>query len=547
MTIPTKKESILSFFPLLTPRKTQAAVLSQIQEAIEKKVKFIILEAPVGSGKSAIAMTIARWLGNAHLLTPRKSLQNQYYDDFSEYISMMKGRSAYPCTYLSPDAPESTRDLMQAYRVSIHKIIASGNSPRISAGMETCATGPCKEVPKIHHECEERVHGCPYQQAIEVAGGSPTIVHNLHSFIFQTHFAGKFDSRRVLMIDEAHDVEGIIRDFTSIKHAVNKFFSTEEREEFDRFSTLEEWQEFFSKPAFVPARGKGVEPLAEHTAYLKRLEKLGEAAKNMTKFAVKITENFKLRQTRFEFIPDLIGNSAHSLIFNYGQTNILMSGTIYNKNLFCKYAGINPDEAVFIKVGSSFPLSSRPIYMKPEYMVDTSHKMWRENFDEIIEKINTVCSKFPDVKGLIHAPSYDTARELVQALRKAGNKRVITHDPETFVNTLSEFYTSEGNGILVSPVCQQGVDFKDDRARFQIILRVPYGNTSDAFWNYKVKNDFAWYNYQALIVFGQQVGRVNRSEKDFGVTILLDSRFPQFIAKNKSYLPSWLRDAIISK
>ena len=109
---------------------------------------------------------------------------------------------------------------------------------------------------------------------------------------------------------------------------------------------------------------------------------------------------------------------------------------------------------------------------------------------------------------------------------------------------LQEFYASAGNQVYVSPTCQEGVDFKNDRARFQVILRIPYMNAGDEFIAMKLKTDFAWYNYQALITFGQQTGRINRSEKDFGVTILMDSRFPKFIGKNKSRLPKWFRDSI---
>lgn len=523
----------MSFFPLANPRKSQEAVISQIEDAIKNKVKFVILEAPVGSGKSAIAMTIAKWLGDAHLLTPRKSLQNQYYEDFSEDVSLMKGRSSYPCIFSA--SVKRKRDIINTVEL--------GGTPKIHLGEDTCAQGPCKDGNQaMYIDCMERNKECPYHAAIRVASDSPIVVHNLHSFIFQAHFADKFDKRRVLIVDEAHDIEGIVRDFTIKKHIVWKLIREEDKPDIAELDTLDKWAEYFSQPGLIPP-----ETSDKHGQCVESIAKLGLMSEHFGKFVVKVTENRVLNYTKFEFIPDLIGNIASSLILNYGETVILMSGTIYNKNLFCKYVGINPEDAVFIKVGSSFPIPSRPIIMKPEYMVDTSHRMWGENFDEIIEKINVVCSKFPDVKGLIHAPSYDAARELTAALKRSGNDRVITHEPETFLGTLEGFFEMKENGIFISPVCQQGVDFKGDRARFQIVLRVPYGNAGDEFWAYKVKNDFPWYNYQALIVFGQQVGRVNRSESDFGVTVLMDSRFPQFISRNRSMLPKWLQDAIIRK
>ena len=218
-----------------------------------------------------------------------------------------------------------------------------------------------------------------------------------------------------------------------------------------------------------------------------------------------------------------------------------MSGTIYDKAMFCRDRGINQESAYFIRIGSTFPLASRPIIMKQDYMVDTSHKMWAENLPEIVTKLKKILEVFKDVKGLVHVPSYRAAFDLMQAMREP---RLVTHAPEDSASRLQEFYASAGNQVYVSPTCQEGVDFKNDRARFQVILRIPYMNAGDEFIAMKLKTDFAWYNYQALITFGQQTGRINRSEKDFGVTILMDSRFPKFIGKNKSRLPKWFRDSI---
>ena len=98
---------ILDHFPLKEIRSTQKDVLTAIQQAFKDGYQNIVVEAPVGSGKSAIAIAVAKYFGQAHILTPRKSLQNQYYDDFSEEdLSLMKGRAAYPCTYKSEENPE---------------------------------------------------------------------------------------------------------------------------------------------------------------------------------------------------------------------------------------------------------------------------------------------------------------------------------------------------------------------------------------------------------------------------------------------------------
>jgi Rad3-related DNA helicase len=219
-----------------------------------------------------------------------------------------------------------------------------------------------------------------------------------------------------------------------------------------------------------------------------------------------------------------------------------MSGTIYDKAMFCRNLGLNPDDAYFIRIPSTFPIPNRPIYIKEGYQADTSFVGWNDNFKDIVEKIEKIAGIFHDVKGLIHAPSYEAAEQLYNAI--PGN-RIVTHTKTNFQEKLSEFYLSKDNKIFISPVCQQGVDFKEDRARFQIILRVPYLNTSDDFVRDKVENDFNWYNYQALIVFGQQLGRPVRSESDYGATFLMDERFNRFISRNSGKIPKWVQQAII--
>ena len=78
------------------PRPGQVIVIEAIAKAFETK-NTVIFEGPVGSGKSAIAMTLAKYYGTSHILTPRKSLQDQYYNDFSKDVCVMKGKGGYPC------------------------------------------------------------------------------------------------------------------------------------------------------------------------------------------------------------------------------------------------------------------------------------------------------------------------------------------------------------------------------------------------------------------------------------------------------------------
>lgn len=536
---------LLSYFPLPEPRKTQIQVIQAIDKAFKSGKKIVILRAPVGSGKSAVAMTFARAAEQSHIITPRKSLQDQYFGDYEDDIVLMKGRSAYPCT----------KDATPTFYKRVINAVKRGQVKAPGRDDISCRSAPCNESPKVFTECTQGADSlgpCPYNVAMDLAISHKIVVHNTYSFLFQANFSEKFDTRELMVIDEAHELPETIREFR-----IRKFTVRGEVEELDcpQENDLDSWGEFLLQEKFVPkeshadvARKEADENFkSERDKYLDQVA-LFVSSEGFFRpgFSVRrsaYSVHGKVISTTFEFIPHSIGDSVSKLLLSYGQKVILMSGTFYDHKTDCGYLGIDPNEAVSIEVSSSFPVKNRPIYLKPDYQVDTSHKGWRENFDELITKLVKILSVFKDVKGLIHAPSYKAMNEIAEAMPEPYKSRLMTHDKFNFQDRLEEFYDSTGPRVFVSPVCQQGVDFKDDRARFQCILRVPYLNTGDPFVNHMVKTNFNWYNYQALIIFGQQTGRINRNEKDFGATFLMDERFNQFVAKNSRLLPKWLKDS----
>ena len=539
--------NLIDYFPVVgefkKPRDGQAAVLKEMDRVIKLGKKLIIVEGPVGSGKSGLAITLARAFKSAHIITPRKALQDQYYADFHDFVVLMKGRAGYPCT-------------INSSRATYLKVIQDIENGKVRAPTQhepNCSVAPCRNSPQVFKDCTNAKGTCPYTAAMEVAQKHDTVIHNLHSFIFQTSFANKFEKRDVLVVDEAHDIAATVREFISKKFTIPVVIDPRS---FPEGNDVDVWCDFFLQPQYVPpetpadAFYKESDPdfVSAHDEYIVKVEHF-RAQKTYfeNKFVVKSQINKvgnREVSSTFEFIPERLGGSPNEFIFNKGEHVVLMSGTVYGKEYFCNLLGINPEEAHYIRIASTFPLELRPIVAKAEYQVDTSFANWNENFDEMIAKIEKIMAIFHDAKGLIHAPSYEAAEQIVLRI---GGSRLVTHSKSDTHDKLQAFYDSTEPLVFVSPVCQQGVDFKEDRARFQIIVRVPYPNTSDPFVAHKVKTDFQWYNYQALVTFGQMLGRVNRSEEDYGATFLMDSRFNKFITKNMRTIPKWVTNAIIWK
>jgi len=70
--------------------KTQEDVAKEIVGLIKGGTKVILLHGVCGSGKSAIALNVARSLGKSSIVVPVKALQRQYEEDYTEKKYLVK-------------------------------------------------------------------------------------------------------------------------------------------------------------------------------------------------------------------------------------------------------------------------------------------------------------------------------------------------------------------------------------------------------------------------------------------------------------------------
>ena len=92
--------------------KTQEDVVNEVLNSIKEGNRVIFIHGVCGTGKSAIALNIAREIGKTCIVVPGKTLQNQYKEDYEgkKYlvkedgeklkISVITGRKNHKCKYL---------------------------------------------------------------------------------------------------------------------------------------------------------------------------------------------------------------------------------------------------------------------------------------------------------------------------------------------------------------------------------------------------------------------------------------------------------------
>jgi len=92
--------------------KNQKDIVNEVLDAVGKGQKIIFIRGVCGTGKSAIALNIARALGKTSVVVPGKTLQNQYKEDYEDKkyllkkngekmkISVIMGRNNFKCKFL---------------------------------------------------------------------------------------------------------------------------------------------------------------------------------------------------------------------------------------------------------------------------------------------------------------------------------------------------------------------------------------------------------------------------------------------------------------
>jgi Rad3-related DNA helicase len=89
-----------------------------------------------------------------------------------------------------------------------------------------------------------------------------------------------------------------------------------------------------------------------------------------------------------------------------------------------------------------------------------------------------------------------------------------------------------------------GVSFDNDKARFQVIAKVPYPSLASQKNKIRMQNNPDWYSWKTVCSIQQACGRIVRSDIDYGDTIIIDSSFGDVIRYSSSFLPEWFQNSI---
>jgi Rad3-related DNA helicase len=223
---------------------------------------------------------------------------------------------------------------------------------------------------------------------------------------------------------------------------------------------------------------------------------------------------------------------------------LLMSATIGNIDMFCWLLGVPKEEVEFISLPSTFPKENRLVVIEP--VGKLSMKNYAENMQAMVAKIDEIIERHEGEKGLIHTISYKISHDILN-YSTYKDRMVAPGSDDDKGFALQQFLDSDEPRVLVSPAFGIGINLEGEAARWQIIVKVPFASLGDEQIRNRLQDNRDWYTYDAANRAVQASGRIVRSEKDFGVTYLLDLNFMWFFQRNPSAFPRWFKEAVVRK
>lgn len=537
---------IRPFFPYASIRKEQEeAIQFALSNLLDENKKFVVIEAGTGVGKSAIGVTIARYLvkhleksqqfdAGAHFLTTQKVLQEQYLRDFGPPGPMreIKGSANYACQFNTNITCDIGANMMKTESHS-------------SAFFKRCNGG-----------------GCIYRQAKQEFAMSPEGVTNFSYFLAEGTYAGQvITPRQVLVIDECHNTEEALSKFVEVtiserfSRTVLKLDMPEFKTELQAFN----WVKDVYNPKLV-AHVKHIESMLEkfsaikeqladflkHTQQFEMLQKHASKIKkfielwNVDNWAVNFIPSDGKSERKVEFKPIDVSTFSSDSLFRFGQKVIFMSATVINHEAFCASIGVPMEDAAFISIPTPFPPANRPIFFLP------AGRMTRDELDKSIpamcKMISEILAIHKNEKGIIHTHSYKIAKAIVETIR---DKRLLIHDTFNRDEIIKKHMSSSNPTVIVSPSSTEGLDLFDDNSRFQILCKIPYPYLGDKLVKKRMARNKKWYPYQTAKTIVQSLGRSIRHTDDHAVSYILDSDWEQFVSRNSEMFNKSFTDSLM--
>jgi ATP-dependent DNA helicase DinG len=533
-------DDIIENFPFPEPRAGkkgdgQLEIINKIKNAFEEGFHYVLLEAGTGTGKSAIATTLTGIYQPAYILTMTKQLQSQYGAQFG--YPLVKGRGNFSCqdTGLENSCDIGTCQTIPSSQrfaciYGISKSPFDGGSFAFEDAFGT----------NIYYRSQEH---CSYWNQKANAVKSPITLMNYDYALLELNYVKHFGKRRLMVLDEAHNIE----DKLMSRLEVNIY---DKRLENDLKKSIPQDMMSYENPIdwilFLESIYESYKEIAVQKMPKNRADRI-----NRTKLRLQELLN-NLDETPENWVVDKIAGGvafkplkvdsyAEDRLFRHADNCLFMSATILDMDLFCRWLGIDPQDAYQLRVKSDFPASARPVHLK--IAGNMSRRSIKRTAPKTIPILEKIINYHRYEKGLIHTHNYNCQKYIMS---KINNNRLIDHNSRNREYQLHKFEESQENLVLVSPSMGEGVDLPYEKCQFQVIYKIPFPYLGDRQVNQRRLKDPKWYAYKTVMTLLQAYGRGMRAKDDYCETYILDGNFRMLLHNHlyKNLVPKFFKEAI---
>ena len=541
-------KNLVSFFPeKYTPSGQQQTLLEKIDKAFEEN-KFVICNAPTGSGKSFLSKTLGNYstecsLEFKELITSYDAFK-QTYDGSYEYEPDCLLEDPFGSFVLT-----ITKSLQDQYQKLFQEDATLKGKTNYTCQVDDqfdVDTAPCLLTPKLKETCWQK-NICPYYNARNNLLISKFGILNYKMFL---SLPGHVKRKQFIICDEASELEDTL---------VSQFSVSID-------------------PEKLKIAGVKVQPLINHTDYSqvekwlsnvcitvceeadlllanllsKKNDKNTQSDKIKLNYLRSIHGSVKMildtwseceyvvqKEDKIVKLTPLKVDTLSKHIFKYADKVLLMSATIIDHKTFAKTLGIT--DYKYVEVDSTFDPAKAPIFINTKLKLN--HNNLKDNLPTIAKQIQAICDKHKNDKGIIHTHSMAITSYLQSSIK--GKRFLFRSEGQKNEVLLTQHAESTEPTVVVSPSVAFGVDFKDDLARFQIIVKAAFPPLGDARIKKLFEMDKQWYTNKMLCNFVQACGRGVRSKDDHCITYVLDACIYDAIIKNNRNLPKYFLNRFV--
>jgi len=537
-----------SFPKQYKPHDHQVTVLKQLDDAIKAGYKFIILQAPTGSGKSMFASAFANaadkptqkfinYVDNQRIFAKDVFGQFQYADDILDLPKF----GAYTLTV--------TKQLQNQYsKLFDDQAVLKGKVNYQCSEDEECNTelAPCMVAPKLLKKCLTD-KCCPYYTARDKMLKNNFAILNYSMFLC---LPDHVKQRQVIICDEASELEDELVKYYSLNInyfellkfydiTIKQLLSEDRTKAFLWLCDLQQTiktkvDDSIKSIQKKKVNNKTMSQLIKHKKLLDLNERVSIILNNWTESEYIVERDGK----EVSFSPLYVDGLAKN-IFKHADHIILMSATIIDHKTFAKSLGIN--EYKYIEVDSIFDPEKSPIYCPGKYSL--SYANIDKNISKVVDQALEICKEYKSKKGIIHTHNF----KITEAIQKKSNDDRFLFREEGINNELilDEHFSREDDTVLVSPSLSFGTDLVGKYGEFQIIVKLPFlplGSKRIKILSEKDKN---WYIMKMFINLIQMSGRCTRNVDDAADTFILDGQAFNMLKQYWSILPKHFKERLV--